>query len=143
VNGNVAFSIMLGQSIIFQRLDLGFSPALIGATASAGFLGGLLGSAVAPTALKRIGFGRLIFGTTIIFGFIEFLQPLAAVVPVELRVPLVAANFFLGGFFLLTYIVPVTTFRFLATRVGFRPAGTRLFVRGAGGGVAFRLRIWW
>ena len=35
------------------------------------------------------------------------------------------------------------TFRFLATRVGFRPAGTRLFVRGAAGGVAFRLRIWW
>ena len=111
VNGNVAFSIMLGQSIIFQRLDLGFSPALIGATASAGFLGGLLGSAVAPTALKRVGFGRLIFGTTIIFGFIEFLQPLAAIAPVELRIPLVATNFFLGGFFLLTYIVPVTTFR--------------------------------
>jgi len=35
------------------------------------------------------------------------------------------------------------TFRFLATRVGFRPAGTRLFVRGAAGGMAFRLRIWW
>jgi MFS family permease len=111
VNGNVAFSIMMGQSIIFQRLDLGFSPALIGATASAGFLGGLLGSSIAPAALKRIGFGRLIFGTTIIFGFIEFLQPLAAVAPVELRIPLVVANFFLGGFFLMTYVVPVTTFR--------------------------------
>ena len=34
------------------------------------------------------------------------------------------------------------TFRFLATRVGFRPAGTRFLVRGAAGGVAFRLRIW-
>ena len=35
------------------------------------------------------------------------------------------------------------TLRFLATRVGFRPAGTRILVRGAAGGVAFRLRIWW
>ena len=35
------------------------------------------------------------------------------------------------------------TFRFLATLVGFRPAGTRFLVRGAAGGVAFRLRIWW
>ena len=34
-------------------------------------------------------------------------------------------------------------FRFLATRVGFRPAGTRFLVRGAAGGVAFRLRVWW
>ena len=32
-------------------------------------------------------------------------------------------------------------FRFLATRVGFRPAGTRFLVRGAAGGVAFRSRI--
>ena len=111
VNGNVAFSIMMGQSIIFQRLDLGFSPALIGATASAGFLGGLLGGSIAPAAVKRIGFGRLLFGTTIIFGFIEFLQPLAAVAPVELRVPLVVANYFLGGLFLMTYVVSVTTFR--------------------------------
>ena len=35
------------------------------------------------------------------------------------------------------------TLRFLATRFGFRPAGTRLFVRSAAGGVVFRLRIWW
>lgn len=34
-------------------------------------------------------------------------------------------------------------FRFLATLVGFRPAGTRFLVRGAAGGVVFRLRIWW
>ena len=34
-------------------------------------------------------------------------------------------------------------FRFLATRVGFRPAGTRFLVRGAAGGVAFRARIRW
>lgn len=34
-------------------------------------------------------------------------------------------------------------FRFLAARVGFRPAGTRFLVRGAATGVAFRLRIWW
>ena len=35
------------------------------------------------------------------------------------------------------------TFRFRATLVGLRPAGTRFLVRGAAGGVAFRLRIWW
>jgi len=48
VNGNIAYGIMIGQAIIFQRIDLGFEPALIGAVASAGFLGGFLGSISAP-----------------------------------------------------------------------------------------------
>ncbi|MEY4388830.1 MAG: hypothetical protein RLZZ432_549 [Chloroflexota bacterium] len=111
INGNVAFSIMLGQSIIFQRLDLGFEPALIGAISSAGFLGGLIGSLAAPSLVRRVGFGRLMFATTIAFGLDEFLQPLAAIAPVDLRLPLVAANFFLGGLFLMLYVVPVSAFR--------------------------------
>ena len=114
VNGNVALSLMLGQSIIFQRLDLGFSPALIGAISSAGFLGGLFGALVAPRAVARIGFGRLLFVTTILFGLDEFIQPLAAFVAPEFAAPLVLANFFFGGFFLLLYVVPITTFRQLA-----------------------------
>ena len=61
VNGNVAFSIMMGQSIIFQRLDLGFSPAIIGFIASAGFLGGVIGGLLSPRLTKRFGFGRVIF----------------------------------------------------------------------------------
>ena len=60
VNGNIAFSIMIGQAIIFQRIDLGFDPALIGAVASIGFLGGLVGSLAAPQLLKRLGFGPLL-----------------------------------------------------------------------------------
>jgi len=111
VNGNVAFSIMMGQSIIFQRLDLGFEPALIGAVASAGFLGGVVGGLSAPNLVKRLGFGRVIFITTILFGLDEFLQPLAAFVSTDMRIPFVLANFFLGGLFLMTYVVPVSTFR--------------------------------
>lgn len=111
VNGNVAFSIMMGQSIIFQRLDLGFSPAIIGAIASAGFLGGVIGGLASPTLTRRFGFGRVIFLTTILFGLDEFLQPLAAAVSEDLRLPFVLANFFLGGLFLMIYVVPVTTFR--------------------------------
>jgi len=57
INGNVAFSIMIGQSVIYQRLDLGFEPALIGAISSIGFAGGAIGSLLAPRALKRFGFG--------------------------------------------------------------------------------------
>ncbi len=111
VNGNVAFSIMMGQSIIFQRLDLGFEPALIGAVASAGFLGGVIGGLSAPSIITRFGFGRVIFAVTILFGLDEFMQPLAAVVSQDLRLPFVVANFFFGGLFIMTYVVPVSTFR--------------------------------
>jgi len=111
VNGNIAFSIMIGQAIIFQRIDLGFEPALIGAVASAGFLGGLLGSITAPYFVKRVGFGRLMIVGTALFGINEFLFPAAAFVPRDLAPLFVLANFFIGGFFLLIYVVPVTTFR--------------------------------
>ena len=111
VNGNVAFSIMIGQAIIFQRIDLGFEPALIGAVTSAGFLGGFLGSISAPYLVKRFGFGRLLIVGTALFGINEFLLPAAAFVPRDLA-PFVAwANFFIGGYFLLIYVVPVTTYR--------------------------------
>jgi len=111
VNGNIAFSIMIGQAIIFQRIDLGFDPALIGAVASAGFLGGFFGSITAPYLLKRVGFGRLMIVGTALFGINEFLLPAAAFVPRELAPIFSLANFFIGGYFLLIYVVPVTTFR--------------------------------
>ena len=111
VNGNIAFSLMIGQAIIFQRIDLGFDPALIGAVASAGFLGGLLGSLAAPYLVKRVGFGRLMIVGTALFGINEFLLPAAAFVPREFAPLFSLANFFIGGFFLLIYVVPVTTFR--------------------------------
>ena len=111
VNGNIAFSIMIGQAIIFQRIDLGFDPALIGAVASIGFLGGLVGSLAAPHLLKRLGFGPLLLLGTLIFGLNEFLLPAAAFVPPAFAPLLVLTNFFVGGLFLLLYVVPVTTFR--------------------------------
>ena len=111
VNGNIAFSIMIGQAIIFQRIDLGFDPALIGAVASAGFLGGLLGSITAPYFVKRVGFGRLMIVGTVLFGINEFLLPAAAFVPRDLAPLFALGNFFIGGFLLLIYVVPVTTFR--------------------------------
>ena len=111
VNGNIAFSIMIGQAIIFQRIDLGFEPALIGAVASAGFLGGLLGSISAPYLVKRVGFGRLLIVGTALFGINEFLLPAAAFVPRDLAPLFALGNFFIGGFLLLIFVVPVTTFR--------------------------------
>jgi len=111
VNGNIAFSVMIGQAIIFQRIDLGFEPALIGAVASAGFLGGLFGSLSAPYLVKRVGFGRLMIIGTVLFGINEFLLPAAAFVPREFAPLFSIANFFIGGYFLLIYVVPVTTFR--------------------------------
>ena len=111
VNGNIAFSIMIGQAIIFQRIDLGFEPALIGAVASAGFLGGLLGSISAPYLVKGVGFGRLLIVGTALFGLNEFLLPAAAFVPRDLAPLFALGNFFIGGFLLLIFVVPVTTFR--------------------------------
>jgi MFS family permease len=111
VNGNIAYGIMIGQAIIFQRIDLGFEPALIGAVASVGFLGGLLGSLAAPYLVRRVGFGMLLIVGTALFGVNEFLLPAAAFVPREIAPLFVLANFFIGGFFLLIYVVPVTTYR--------------------------------
>jgi MFS family permease len=111
INGNIAFSIMIGQSVIYQRLDLGFEPALIGAIASIGFLGGAIGSILAPRAVKRIGFGRLLFWDAVLFGVVELLLPLAGIAPRAFAFPLVAINYFFGGFLLLLYIVPATAFR--------------------------------
>uniref|UniRef100_UPI004049C625 MFS transporter n=1 Tax=Candidatus Limnocylindrus sp. TaxID=2802978 RepID=UPI004049C625 len=111
VNGNIAYGIMIGQAIIFQRIDLDFEPALIGAVASVGFLGGLLGSLAAPYLVRRVGFGMLLIVGTALFGVNEFLLPAAAFVPREIAPLIVLANFFIGGFFLLIYVVPVTTYR--------------------------------
>jgi MFS family permease len=111
VNGNIAFSIVIGQAIIFQRIDLGFDPALIGAVSSMGFLGGLLGSISAPYLVKRVGFGWLLVIGTALFGINEFLLPAAAFVPREFAPLFVLGNFLIGGFFLLVYVVPVTTYR--------------------------------
>jgi MFS family permease len=52
----------------------------------------------------------LIVGTGL-FGINEFLLPAAAFVPRDLAPLFALANFFIGGFFLLVYVVPVTTFR--------------------------------
>jgi MFS family permease len=52
----------------------------------------------------------MIVGTAL-FGINEFLLPAAAFVPRDLAPLFVLANFFIGGFFLLIYVVPVTTFR--------------------------------
>jgi len=111
VNGNIAYGIMIGQAIIFQRVDLGFEPALIGAVASVGFLGGFLGSISAPYLVRQVGFGMLLIVGTGLFGINEFLLPAAAFVPRDLAPLFALANFFIGGFFLLVYVVPVTTFR--------------------------------
>lgn len=111
INGNIAFSLVIGQAIIYQRVDLNFDPALIGAVTSLGFLGGLFGSLSVPYLLKRVGFGRLLIVGTALFGLNEFLLPLAIVVPRDLAPLFVLGNFFFGGYFLLIYVVPVTTFR--------------------------------
>ena len=142
INGNIAFAIMIGQSVIYQRLDLGFEPALIGAVASIGFLGGAIGSQLAPRWLKRFGFGPLILWSAIAFGANEFLLPLASVVQRDLAFPVVALNYFLGGFMMLLYVVPITSYRQLAVPdrlLGRVTAVTRVATWGIGATVGFAL----
>ena len=140
INGNIAFSIMIGQSVIYQRLDLGFEPALIGAVASIGFLGGAIGSQLVPRGLKRYGFGRFILWSTIAFGVNEFLLPIASLVPSAWAFPVVALNYFLGGFFMLLYVVPITSYRQLAVPdrlLGRVTAVTRVATWGFGATLGF------
>ena len=140
INGNVAFAIMIGQSVIYQRLDLGFEPALIGAVASIGFLGGAIGSQLVPAGLRRFGFGRFILWSTIAFGVNEFLLPIASLVPSAWAFPVVALNYFLGGFFMLLYVVPITSYRQLAVPdrlLGRVTAVTRVATWGFGATLGF------
>jgi len=142
INGNIAFAIMIGQSVIYQRLDLGFEPALIGAVASVGFLGGAIGSQLAPRWLKRFGFGPLILWSAIAFGANEFLLPLASLVSRDLAFPVVALNYFLGGFMMLLYVVPITSYRQLAVPdrlLGRVTAVTRVATWGIGATLGFAL----
>jgi MFS family permease len=61
--------------------------------------------------VKRIGFGRLLFWDAVLFGVIELLLPLAGIAPRAFAFPLVAINYFFGGFLILLYVVPATAFR--------------------------------
>lgn len=88
---NIAAAIVL---LYFVR-ELGFTPEVLGLTLSLGSIGFLVGAVTANRIARRIGVGRTIVGSAILFG--PSWLPIA-LAPPDLAVPFAAAAVFIGGF---------------------------------------------
>ncbi len=89
--GNLAFAIL----ILYLVRDFALSAEAIGVAFSIGSVGFLLGALLANRIARRVGVGRTIVLSTLIFG--PAALPVALATP-ELAVPAVALTGFLGGF---------------------------------------------
>jgi MFS family permease len=89
--GNLAFSIVL----LYMARDLGLEPGLIGLIFAIGNIGTLAGAFTASRVPKRIGVGRTIVASALLFGPTMLLIPLA---PREFPAPLLIASGLLAGY---------------------------------------------
>jgi MFS family permease len=81
--------------LIFAVRRLGLSPGTIGLAFALGNIGFLLGAFVSARVAQRLGVGRTIVGSAILFGFTWF--P-AALMTREIAFPLLVLGMFIGGF---------------------------------------------
>ncbi len=88
---NMAMAVVL----IFAVRRLGMSPGAIGLAFALGNIGFLLGAFLAPRVARRLGIGRTIVGTAMLFGLSWF--P-AALMTREIAFPLLVLGMFMGGF---------------------------------------------
>jgi MFS family permease len=75
---NLFFSMASAVLVLFAVRDLGLSPGKIGLAFGIGNVGFLLGALVADRAGRRLGIGRAIVGSIVLFGVSGFLPPLAS-----------------------------------------------------------------
>jgi MFS family permease len=95
---------------IFVLRQLGLSPAIYGAMAAVGAVGGILGAVSAPALERVIGEGRIIVVAALTSAVSPFLIPLSAVVPSAAIVLLVVGDFFFM-FAVVVYNVAQLSFR--------------------------------
>ena len=74
---NLGVFMFASVSLLFAYRSLHLSAALIGFVIAAGNLGFLLGAAVAPTAVRRLGLGRTLALSQLFLAFSLFFAPLA------------------------------------------------------------------
>ncbi|GAB3614037.1 MFS transporter [Humibacter ginsengisoli] len=100
---------------IFVLRTLGLSPAVYGAMAAVGAVGGILGAVGSPALSRWIGEGRVIVVAALVSGVAVFLVPLAALVPKSAvafgAVPLLVVGEFFLMFAVVVYNVAQVSFR--------------------------------
>ena len=108
------FSTIVGTMFalyFFREENLGFNTAAFGLLASFGSIGGLLGATVTPKLIKFFGEGRLVVLSAVMLGCIQLLVPLSWYVARDVSLVVLAAQFFLTSFFVLTYNITQVTAR--------------------------------
>jgi MFS family permease len=95
---------------IFVLRELDMSPALLGIAFSISAVGGLLGAIATPRIVKRIGEGRAIPVSAIVFSVAPFFLPVISLFP-ELAFPLLVVQMFLMNFTILLYNITQVSFR--------------------------------
>jgi MFS family permease len=74
---HIAWGVFGTGYLLFATEELDLDPAAIGIIAAIGGIGSLLGSVLAPMAVRRFGVGRTILGGMLLFAFGDLLIPLA------------------------------------------------------------------
>jgi predicted MFS family arabinose efflux permease len=74
---HIAWGVFGTGYLLFATKELDLDPAAIGIIAAIGGIGSLLGSVVAPAAVRRFGVGRTILGGMLLFAVGDVLIPLA------------------------------------------------------------------
>jgi MFS family permease len=101
---NVTFSVFLYYA--FRELDM--SETTVGLIFSFGASGFLLGAVTANKIAQRIGVGRTILGSTLVFGVAGIFVPIA---PPDVAFPFFVASMFLGGLGSLIYNINQVSLR--------------------------------
>ena len=113
--------------------DLELTPAIYGTMMSVASVGGLIGAVSTTPLIKLLGEGPVIAASAVIGGLAFLLVPLAATLPREYAIVLVAAAEFISFFTILTYnITQVTARQRLCPKplLGRMNASIRFFVWG-------------
>lgn len=105
---NFFSSIGAALIILYMVRDLRLEPGVIGLVFSAGAVGGLLGAVAATPLAKKVGEGRIIPLSALLFGPFAFLTPLAAYGP---PVPLLIVGGLGVSFSVVVYNVTQVSFR--------------------------------
>ena len=92
--GNLALSTATAVLLLFLYRDLHLAPGVVGLALGAGGVGFLVGALLAQTIVERLGVGRALVLSAVLFGTGYLVLPLAAFGP---AVPIVAVSQFLAG----------------------------------------------
>lgn len=107
---NLAGFLFLSIYVLYMTRDLGLGAEAVGLVFAAGGVGALLGSLLAGPARDRLGIGRVLVGSQVLFGLTGMLVPLAVLFP-HWAVPLVVGAEFLQWVMVLVYDVNAVSLR--------------------------------